>query len=63
MTREEMIKALTRYELEWMQGGVDREAFEEEVGFFAKGGFKNWSDDQLIRKYREDVAPEEEDGI
>jgi len=59
VTRSDMIAALTRYELEWMQGGVGREEFEEEVEFFAKGGFKNWSDDQLIRKYREDIAPED----
>jgi len=59
VTRSDMIVALTRHELEWVYGGVCREELDEAVKFFAKGGFKDCSDDKLIRKYREDIAPED----
>lgn len=63
VTRSDMIAALTRHELEWVHGGVCRESLDEAVKFFAKGGFKDCSDDKLIRKYREDVAPEDAEVI
>jgi hypothetical protein len=59
VTRSDMIAALTRHELEWIYGGVCREELDGAVEFFAKGGFIDWSDDKLIRKYREDIAPED----
>jgi len=59
VTRSDMIVVLTRHELEWVYGGVCREELDCKVEFFARGGFKNYSDNQLIRKYREDIAPED----
>ena len=59
VTRKAMCVALTRRELEWIHGGVCEESLDGAVEFFSKGGFKRWSDDQLIRKYREDIAPED----
>lgn len=58
VTRKDMITALTRHDLEWIYGGICIADLDGAVEFFAKGGFKDWSDDQLIRKYREDIAPE-----
>ena len=61
VTRSDMIAALTRHELEWIHGiaYLCKESFDGAVEFFAKGGFKDCSDDKLIRKYREDIAPED----
>lgn len=55
-TRPEMIKALTRYELEFIAAGNATDDLGDCIEFFVKGGFNAWSDNQLIRKYREDIA-------
>jgi hypothetical protein len=58
VTRQEMIEALTRYELEFIASGNASDDMDHCVRFFVKGGFDNWMNSQLIRKYREDIAPE-----
>jgi hypothetical protein len=51
MTREQIILALTRYELEWV---IDNPEYKNEVAeFFAQGGFTNLTDEGL-KKYVDD---------
>jgi len=53
MTREQMIKALTTYELQWL---VDNpEHLQGVAEFFAGGGFRAWSDAQLEKKCSDNV--------
>lgn len=50
MSREEMILALTRYELDWYVDNFD--GHEDTMAeFFAKGGFNTYSDDKLRDLY------------
>ena len=58
ITRQEMIEALTRYELEFIASGNATNDLDDCVRFFVNGGFNAWSDNQLVRKYREDIAQE-----
>jgi len=48
-SRREMIKALTKYELEFISGHP--EYFDHTAGFFADGGFNSYDDDQLKKQY------------
>ena len=45
MTRQQMIQALTRYELEWFANHP--ELIDDSVQFFAAGGFADYSDLKL----------------
>ena len=49
MTRQEKIKALTKYEMEWFLSNGD-DWVEDFANFFAEGGFNNWSDEKLDKK-------------
>jgi len=52
MNREDLIKALTRYELDWYVH--NSEGYEDDTAkFFAKGGFNTYTDEQLLSQYRE----------
>jgi hypothetical protein len=48
-TREEMIKELTRFEIEYLLGCYDTKS--ELIEFFAKGGFNTYNDKDLQRQY------------
>jgi len=51
MSREDLIKALTRYELDWYVH--NSEGYEDDTAeFFAKGGFTTYTDEQLLSAYR-----------
>jgi hypothetical protein len=51
MNRQALIKALTRYELDWYVH--NSEGYEDETSeFFAKGGFNTYTDEQLLSAYR-----------
>ena len=56
-TREKMILALTRYELDWYVH--NSEGYEDDTAkFFAKGGFNTYTDEQLSDEYSKNIAPE-----
>jgi hypothetical protein len=57
MNRQDLIKALTRYELDWYVH--NSEGHEDETAeFFAKGGFNTYTDEQLADEYSKNIAPE-----
>jgi N-acetylglutamate synthase-like GNAT family acetyltransferase len=57
MNRQELIYALTKYELEWfIHNG--HPWIEDTTKFFADGGFHSYSDEQLQKKYDLDIAEE-----
>ena len=52
MNRHDLIKALTRYELDWYVH--NSEGYEDDTAeFFAKGGFNTYTDEQLLNEYQE----------
>lgn len=55
MNREEMIEALTRYDLEWLASGnaTTKDLMDDCVKFFATGGYGVWTDRQLFDFYTE----------
>ena len=55
MNREEMIEALTRYDLKWLASGnaTTKDLMDDSVRFFAAGGFSVWSDETLLEFYTE----------
>ena len=59
LTREFLINKLTAQELLWFYDhDCLTETLAETVDFFAKGGFNNWTDEQLLAKYNRDIAEE-----
>jgi hypothetical protein len=58
LTRQQLIKALTKYELEWFidNGGPYIEGVSD---FFVTGGFNIWSDEKLQEMYDELMGEEE----
>ena len=59
LTREFLINKLTAQELLWFYDhDCLTETLVETVDFFAKGGFNNWTDKQLLSKYNRDIAEE-----
>jgi hypothetical protein len=53
MTRQEMVYALTKFEMEYLQEYP--ECLEHNAKFFADGGFANYTDEQLIEQCRDNV--------
>jgi len=51
LDRKTLIKNLTQYELKWFMDQEDDKLLGETTQFFADGGFVNWSDADLIKKY------------
>jgi hypothetical protein len=57
MNRQELIYALTKYELEWfIHNG--HPYIKDVTEFFANGGFNIYSDEELQKKYDLDIAEE-----
>lgn len=51
--RLEMLVVITRNELDWLIGGnANHEEINESVEFFAKGGFANWTDEQIEKNFK-----------
>ena len=61
VTRQEMIEALTRHDLNWLASGnaTTKDLMDDCVRFFAKGGFSVWTDEKLVQLYEEVIAPED----
>lgn len=61
VTRQEMIEALTRYDLQWLASGnaTTKDLMDDCVKFFAGGGYSTWADHQLILSYSDVIAPED----
>jgi hypothetical protein len=55
VTRQEMIEALTRYDLNWLVSGnaTTKDLMNDCVKFFAAGGYSVWTDRQLFDFYTE----------
>jgi hypothetical protein len=55
VTRQEMIEALTRYELAWIGSGnaTTKDLMDDCVKFFSKGGFNVWTNEKLLDFYME----------
>ena len=53
MEREEMILALTRYELQYLLDNPD--LLPSNAEFFARGGFSTYTDEQLQTSYDNNV--------
>ena len=51
MTREEMVIALTRYELDWYLDN-HKGCEDDTAKFFATGGFNKLTDEELKKQYR-----------
>lgn len=56
MTREEMIYALTLFELEYMMDYP--ESVQDVARFLAEGGFGNETDEKLRERCKDNVLPE-----
>ena len=53
MNRIEMIKALTQNEIDWIVGDPEYENVQIIVDFLARGGYVNYSDDNLTMLYNQ----------
>ena len=53
MNRKNLIKALTKYELEWLCDNPEH--LDGCVDFFANGGFANMTDEQLTKESADNV--------
>lgn len=53
MNRIQMIKALTQNEIDWIVGDPDYENVQIIVDFIARGGYTNYSDDNLTMLYNQ----------
>ena len=51
LDRNFLIQELTKYELKWFLDQADDRLINETISFFADGGFVNWSDEDLTKKY------------
>jgi len=51
LDRSFLIQELTKYELKWFLDQADDRLLNETMAFFADGGFINWSDEDLNKKY------------
>ena len=51
MKREQMIEALTKYELEWLMENQDH--LKEVAKFLAQGGFNACTDEELLERCRD----------
>lgn len=60
LNRNELIYALTVYELEWLISNNDKHNRTYAAEFFARGGFTHWSDEELQKQYDLFIAEEPE---
>ena len=51
MNRQQLIYALTRYELEWFTQNTEQNHIEDVSDFFSLGGFTTFEDKELQRLY------------
>jgi hypothetical protein len=51
MNRQELIYALTRYEIEWLIQNTEQKYIEDVTDFFSTGGFTTSEDKELQRLY------------
>ena len=51
MDRKELLYELTKHEFNWFVQNRDTQIMEYFYQFFANGGFTNWTDKELQRKY------------
>lgn len=61
MTRDELIRAATRYELNWYRSnctGNEDDCEDDIVNFFADGGFLSYSDERLRKFYELHIGTE-----
>jgi len=58
MNREELIDALTRYEIQWFLDQDNQAYVDDMTEFFAKGGFIAWTTEELQKKYDLQIAEE-----
>ena len=56
-SREAMVSALVRKEIEWLVGDPTHENINDSVQFFSEGGFSVYSDDDLKEQFDLLVAP------
>ena len=61
VTRQEMVEALTRYDLKWLASGnaTTKDLMDDCVKFFAEGGYGTWANHKLILLYSDMIAPED----
>jgi len=59
LTRQQLIKALTKYELEWFSQNTEKIHIEGVSDFFTTGGFYIWSDEKLQEMYDELIKEED----
>ena len=59
MNRQEMIYELTKFELQYFYDNNDDTYLEQLSEFFSKGGFTNWSDEDILDKYKKDILAED----
>jgi hypothetical protein len=57
--KQMLIKEATKYELKWFLDQQDDCWLEDLTDFFVKGGFNNWSYEDLEEKYRFQIKGEE----
>ena len=51
MNKQQLIYALTRYELEWVIQNSEQEHIEDAADFFSMGGFTTFEEKELQRLY------------
>ena len=56
LDRKMLIKELTRYEVQWLLDQDDQKLVDEVAEFFSKGGYFNWSLEDLLNKYKLQIA-------
>lgn len=58
MNRQEMIYELTKFELQYFYDNNDETYLQQLSKFFSEGGFINWSDEDILDKYKTDILAE-----
>ena len=53
MNRKQKVEDLIRNELEWLVSNYDKHSLEEVTEFFLSGGFSNWTDEQIEKKWQD----------
>jgi len=52
LDRNQLIKELTRYEVQWLLDQDNQKLVDEVAEFFSTGGYFNWSLEDLLNKYK-----------
>lgn len=58
LDKNQLIKELTRYEIQWFLDQDNQKLVDEVSEFFSEGGYLNWSLEDLQAKYKLQIMEE-----